>query len=166
MIYLLADRLNSQDKPLIYQKKLQVKAQKHIFLNEIKQKAVELEEQQEQLKKELEFAKDELKRTKYYEKYIEDDTFTLLAESMMSGLNKGQAELVFKKLPPYIRTVKMPTKLSFKGIEQCREGIYCGYWNLACNKKEGKGIMVYNDVEFMKVCGRMIFLGVKEDGYK
>jgi len=143
--YLLANRLNSPDKYLANQQKLQAKAHRHIFLDNIKQNIKELEQQQETLYKELSFVKKELAYTKNYEKYIEDDTFTLLVDSMVTGTAKSQAEAVFKKLPPYIRTIKMPTKLSFKGVVECEEGMYCGYWNLTNNKREGKGIMVFND---------------------
>lgn len=144
-IYLLAAKLNSPDKYLANQGKLQAKAHKHIYLDDIKQKIGELEQQQEELRKELCFAKKELACTKNYEKYIEDDTFTLLADSVVTGAAKSQAELIFKKLPPYIRTVKMPTKLGFRGVVECEEGVYCGYWNLASGKREGKGIMAFGD---------------------
>jgi len=145
-LYLIANKLNSQEEAQLKQKKLLAKARRHILWNEMKEKIDELTANYSQMQTELIQSQDELKKLKDFEKYIEDDTFSMLAEAMIGGTKgNNKAELVFKKLGPYVRSAKVSTKLIFNGVEHCPEGTYCGYWNKIVNKKEGKGVMLYND---------------------
>ncbi len=142
-IFLLASKAGDSTIGQINQQRLIAKADKHILLAKIKERTAELETRYDELNKQLISAQGEVQRLRNYDKYIDDDTFSLLADSMMGVSNS--AETVFKKLAPYVRTTRMPTKLVFRGVDAFEEGTYCGFWNKAINKKEGKGIMMYSD---------------------